>query len=103
MLTARLLPPVATAALAVAPDLGGPVVRTLKALLSVDRPPRPALLPPLQPLPLWQKAVCGLTAGGLGALVGSPADLTLIRMQADTNLPPAERRNYTVSGRVAGR
>lgn len=32
-------------------------------------------------LPLWQKAVCGLTAGGLGALVGTPADLTLIRMQ----------------------
>jgi hypothetical protein len=36
----------------------------------------------LQPLPLWQKALCGLTAGGLGALVGSPADLSLIRMQA---------------------
>jgi hypothetical protein len=32
-------------------------------------------------LPLWQKALCGLTAGGLGALVGTPADLTLIRMQ----------------------
>jgi solute carrier family 25 oxoglutarate transporter 11 len=55
-------------------------------------------LPPplarLQPLPLWQKAVCGLTAGGLGALVGSPADLSLIRMQADTTLPPEQRRNY---------
>merc|ERR1719376_153214 len=25
-----------------------------------------------KPLPLWQKAVCGLTAGGLGSLVGSP-------------------------------
>jgi solute carrier family 25 oxoglutarate transporter 11 len=35
-----------------------------------------------QNLPLWQKAACGLTAGGLGALVGTPADLTLIRMQA---------------------
>lgn len=34
-----------------------------------------------QNLPLWQKAACGLTAGGLGALVGTPADLTLIRMQ----------------------
>lgn len=32
-------------------------------------------------LPLWQKAACGLTAGGMGALVGTPADLTLIRMQ----------------------
>lgn len=47
-----------------------------------------------QPLPLWQKAAAGLTAGGLGALVGSPADLTLIRMQADSTLPPDQRRNY---------
>lgn len=56
-----------------------------------------------KPLPLWQKAVCGLTAGGLGALVGSPADLTLIRMQADTNLPAAERRNYTGVGNALTR
>lgn len=47
-----------------------------------------------QNLPLWQKAVCGLTAGGLGALVGTPADLTLIRMQADNTLPLEQRRNY---------
>ena len=49
---------------------------------------------PVQALPLWQKAAAGLTAGGLGALVGSPADLTLIRMQADSTLPAASRRNY---------
>ena len=48
----------------------------------------------MQALPLWQKAAAGLTAGGLGALVGSPADLTLIRMQADSTLPMASRRNY---------
>jgi len=48
----------------------------------------------MQPLPLWQKAGAGLTAGGLGALVGSPADLTLIRMQSDSTLPMASRRNY---------
>lgn len=47
-----------------------------------------------KPIPLWQKAVCGLAAGGLGALVGTPADLTLIRMQADSTLPPEHRRNY---------
>lgn len=46
------------------------------------------------PIPLYQKAGAGLTAGGLGALVGSPADLTLIRMQADSTLPPDQRRNY---------
>ncbi|GLC44514.1 hypothetical protein PLESTB_000065100 [Pleodorina starrii] len=45
-------------------------------------------------LPLWQKALAGLSAGGIGALVGSPADLTLIRMQADSTLPPEQRRNY---------
>ena len=48
----------------------------------------------MQPLPLWQKAAAGLTAGGLGALVGSPADLSLIRMQSDSTLPAAQRRNY---------
>jgi len=47
------------------------------------------------PLPLAQKAGAGLAAGGLGAIFGSPADLSLIRMQADKTLPVAERRNYT--------
>lgn len=47
-----------------------------------------------QNLPLWVKAACGLTAGGLGALVGTPADLSLIRMQADATLPVEQRRNY---------
>jgi hypothetical protein len=30
----------------------------------------------------------------LGSLIGNPADLALIRMQADNQLPEAERRNY---------
>jgi len=47
-----------------------------------------------KPLPLHQKALCGLTAGAIGACVGSPADLALIRMQADATLPAAQRRNY---------
>ena len=47
------------------------------------------------PLPLAQKAGAGLAAGGLGAMFGSPADLSLIRMQADKTLPVNERRNYT--------
>jgi solute carrier family 25 (mitochondrial oxoglutarate transporter), member 11 len=46
------------------------------------------------PVPLWQKAACGLAAGGLGALIGTPADLTLLRMQADTTVPADQRRNY---------
>lgn len=45
-------------------------------------------------IPLYQKAGAGLAAGGLGAIIGSPADLSLIRMQADGTLPPEKRRNY---------
>jgi len=33
-------------------------------------------------------------AGGIGALVGTPADAALIRMQADATLPEAQRRGY---------
>jgi len=43
----------------------------------------------------WENCACSLTAGGLGALVGTPADLILIRMQADSTLPVEQRRNYT--------
>ncbi len=49
----------------------------------------------MQPIPLYQKAGAGLAAGGLGALVGSPADLSLVRMQSDSTLPLERRRNYT--------
>eukprot|EP00239_Pterosperma_sp_CCMP1384_P005631 CAMPEP_0197850224 /NCGR_PEP_ID=MMETSP1438-20131217/14677_1 /TAXON_ID=1461541 /ORGANISM="Pterosperma sp., Strain CCMP1384" /LENGTH=296 /DNA_ID=CAMNT_0043463269 /DNA_START=83 /DNA_END=973 /DNA_ORIENTATION=- len=45
-------------------------------------------------VPVWKTFFGGLAAGGLGAVVGNPADLALIRMQADANLPVAERRNY---------
>ncbi len=36
----------------------------------------------------------GITAGFLGSLVGNPADLILIRLQADSSLPVEQRRNY---------
>eukprot|EP00425_Heterocapsa_triquetra_P000508 CAMPEP_0195053268 /NCGR_PEP_ID=MMETSP0448-20130528/2467_1 /TAXON_ID=66468 /ORGANISM="Heterocapsa triquestra, Strain CCMP 448" /LENGTH=295 /DNA_ID=CAMNT_0040082545 /DNA_START=71 /DNA_END=958 /DNA_ORIENTATION=- len=49
-------------------------------------------------LPFWKTTVCALTAGGIAAVVGNPADLSLIRMQADSMLPAAERRNYTGVG-----
>ncbi|KAK9692426.1 hypothetical protein RND81_09G263600 [Saponaria officinalis] len=47
-----------------------------------------------KPLPLYQKALCGLSAGAIGASIGSPADLALIRMQADATLAEAQRRHY---------
>lgn len=45
-------------------------------------------------LPLAKKAAAGLIAGGLGSLIGNPADLALIRLQADATLPVEARRNY---------
>jgi solute carrier family 25 oxoglutarate transporter 11 len=38
-------------------------------------------------LPVYQKMFAALAAGGIGSFVGCPADLILIRMQADTMLP----------------
>lgn len=45
-------------------------------------------------MPLSSKIVAGLIAGGIGAAVGNPADVAMVRMQADGRLPMAERRNY---------
>ena len=43
---------------------------------------------------LLQKSISSFAAGGIAALVSNPADLILIRMQADGTLPPEQRRNY---------
>lgn len=37
---------------------------------------------------------CGLTAGATGAFVGTPAEVSLIRMTSDGRLPLDQRRNY---------
>jgi len=41
-----------------------------------------------------EKILASLFAGFAGALIGNPADLTLVRFQADGSLPPDQRRNY---------
>ncbi|KAK4462711.1 putative mitochondrial 2-oxoglutarate malate carrier protein [Cladorrhinum samala] len=41
-----------------------------------------------------ERAVAGLAAGGIAAMIGNPADLALIRMQSDGLKPLAERKNY---------
>lgn len=41
-----------------------------------------------------QKSISSFFAGGIGAFVGNPADLILVRMQADATLPVEHRRNY---------
>ncbi|KAF8411379.1 hypothetical protein HHK36_003928 [Tetracentron sinense] len=45
-------------------------------------------------MPLLRKIAAGLIAGGIGAAVGNPADVAMVRMQADGRLPLAQRRNY---------
>jgi len=50
---------------------------------------------PGQKLSFVENAGCALSAGGLAALAGNPADLALIRMQADSMKPAAERAGYT--------
>lgn len=42
-----------------------------------------------------ERAVAGLSAGGLAAMIGNPADLALIRMQSDGLKPLAARAHYT--------
>ncbi|KAI5063128.1 hypothetical protein GOP47_0021675 [Adiantum capillus-veneris] len=45
-------------------------------------------------LPLRKKILAGLIAGGTGAAVGNPADMAMVRMQADGRLPVETRRHY---------
>lgn len=49
-------------------------------------------------LTLSRKIGAGLVAGGIGAAVGNPADVAMVRMQADGRLPLAQRRNYAGVG-----
>ncbi|XP_020384261.2 mitochondrial 2-oxoglutarate/malate carrier protein [Rhincodon typus] len=41
------------------------------------------------------KALIGMTAGAIGAFVGTPAEVSLIRMTADGRLPVDQQRGYT--------
>lgn len=44
--------------------------------------------------PFFVQLSSGLVAGGFGAFVGTPAEVSLVRMTADGRLPPEQRRNY---------
>ncbi|KAK7282883.1 hypothetical protein RIF29_11984 [Crotalaria pallida] len=50
--------------------------------------------PDLNTIPITAKIAAGLIAGGVGAAIGNPADVAMVRMQADGRLPAAQRRNY---------
>lgn len=43
----------------------------------------------------FMKAGIGMASGGIGSFIGTPAEISLIRMTGDGRLPPAERRGYT--------
>lgn len=47
-----------------------------------------------QPPPLHLKIVMAMVAGGIGAFVGTPTEVALIRMSSDGRLPLDQRRNY---------
>jgi len=44
---------------------------------------------------LASKLGYGVISGGIGAFVGTPSELSLVRMTADSKLPVAEQRSYT--------
>jgi solute carrier family 25 oxoglutarate transporter 11 len=43
-----------------------------------------------------QKLGFGVISGGIGSVMGTPAELALVRMSADAKLPPSERRGLGV-------
>ena len=43
---------------------------------------------------LTEKTLYSMAAGLIGSGIANPLDMALIRFQADTTLPLAERRNY---------
>lgn len=45
-------------------------------------------------IPLTSKITAGLIAVAVGASVGNPANVAMVRMQADGRLAPSQRRNY---------
>ena len=45
-------------------------------------------------IPLATKMFMGLCSGGIGSFVGTPSELALVRMSADSKLPTKQRRNY---------
>jgi len=46
------------------------------------------------PIAFTKKLAMGLTSGGIGSFIGTPSELSLVRMSADSKLPEKDRRNY---------
>lgn len=45
-----------------------------------------------------KKLAMGSVSGAIGSFVGTPSEVALVRMSADSKLPPTEQRNYSSVG-----
>lgn len=48
------------------------------------------------PVPAWKMALAGSMAGGVAGVLGNPAELIMVRMQADKAKPPESEYWYLV-------
>ena len=56
-----------------------------------------------KPIDFGQKASAGIVGGALAVCIGTPFDVALVRMQADSMKEEALRRNYTGVGNALTR
>lgn len=47
-----------------------------------------------KPLPFYQKTLSGMASGSIAVCIGTPFDVALVRMQADSMKPANEQRGY---------
>ncbi len=47
-----------------------------------------------QPISFFQKTLSGMASGSLAVCIGTPFDIALVRLQADSMAAPKDRRNY---------
>ena len=46
------------------------------------------------PINFFQKTLSGMASGSIAVCIGTPFDIALVRLQADSMAPESERRNY---------
>lgn len=46
------------------------------------------------PINFFQKTIAGMASGSIAVCIGTPFDIALVRLQADSMAPESERRNY---------
>lgn len=46
------------------------------------------------PINFFQKTLSGMASGSIAVCIGTPFDIALVRLQADSMAPESDRRNY---------